>query len=55
MRIADTTLGAKTEVASATEYMRIWKKYIDWLENERFYKAYTEMELKNDEAYAVAL
>lgn len=55
VRIADTTLGAKTEVASATEYIRIWKKYIDWLENERFYKAYTEMELENDEAYAVAL
>lgn len=31
IRIADTTLGAKTEVASATEHIRIWKKYIEWL------------------------
>ena len=33
MRIADTTIGAKTEVASAAEHIRIWKKYIDWLES----------------------
>ncbi len=32
VRIADTTIGAKTEVASAAEHIRIWKKYIDWLE-----------------------
>lgn len=31
VRIADTTIGAKTECATATEYIRIWKKYIDWL------------------------
>lgn len=31
VRIADTTIGAKTEVASATEHIRIWKKYIDWI------------------------
>lgn len=55
VRIADTTLGAKTEVASATEHIRIWKKYIDWLENERFYKVYTEMGLKDEESYAAAL
>lgn len=33
VRIADTTIGAKTEVASAAEHIRIWKKYIDWLES----------------------
>lgn len=33
IRIADTTVGAKTEVASATEHIRIWKKYIAWLAN----------------------
>lgn len=32
IRKADTTLGAKTDVASATEHIRIWKKYINWLE-----------------------
>lgn len=32
VRIADTTIGAKTEVASAAEHIIIWKKYIDWLE-----------------------
>lgn len=32
VRIADTTIGAKTEVASAAEHIRIWKKYVDWLE-----------------------
>lgn len=30
VRIADTTIGAKTEVASAAEHIRIWKRYIDW-------------------------
>ena len=33
IRIADTTLGARTDVASATEHIRVWKKYITWLEN----------------------
>lgn len=33
VRMADTTLGARTDVASATEHIRIWKNYIDWLEN----------------------
>lgn len=32
IRIADTTIGAKTEVASAAEHIKIWKRYIDWLE-----------------------
>lgn len=32
VRVADTTQGAETEIASATEHIRIWKKYIDWLE-----------------------
>ena len=35
IRKADTTLGAKTEVASATEHIRIWKKYINWLETQQ--------------------
>lgn len=35
VRIADTTMGAKTDVASSTEYIRIWKKYIDWLETQQ--------------------
>ena len=35
VRIADTTLGAKTEVASATEHIRIWKKYIEWLKTQQ--------------------
>lgn len=33
VRIADTTTGASTTVASATEHIRVWKKYIRWLEN----------------------
>lgn len=32
VRIADTTLGARTDVASATEHIRVWKKYVAWLE-----------------------
>lgn len=32
VRKADTTIGAKTEVASATEHIRVWKRYIAWLE-----------------------
>ena len=35
IRKADTTLGAKTDVASATEHIRIWKKYIKWLESQQ--------------------
>ena len=31
VRKADITLGARTDVASATEHIRIWKRYIDWL------------------------
>ena len=31
IRVADTTIGAKTEVASATEHIRIWKRYIEYL------------------------
>lgn len=31
IRVADTTIGAKTEVASATEHIRVWKNYINWL------------------------
>ncbi len=33
VRIADTTTGASTTVASATEHIRVWKKYIEWLNN----------------------
>lgn len=32
IRIADTTLGARTDTASAAEHIRVWKKYIAWLE-----------------------
>lgn len=32
IRKADTTIGAKTEAASATEHIRVWKRYIAWLE-----------------------
>ena len=31
VRIADTTLGARTDTASAAEHIRVWKKYIAWL------------------------
>ena len=31
VRKADTTIGADSVVASATEHIRVWKKYIDWL------------------------
>lgn len=31
IRKADMTIGARTDVASATEHIRIWKRYIDWL------------------------
>ena len=33
VRMADTTIGAKTEAAMATEYIRTWKRYIEWLES----------------------
>jgi hypothetical protein len=33
IRIADTTIGAKTEAASAAEQIRIWKNYLEWLES----------------------
>lgn len=37
VRIADTTtIGSDTKVASATEYVRVWKKYIDWLNGHDF-------------------
>jgi hypothetical protein len=31
VRIADTTIGADPQFATATEHIRVWKKYIDWL------------------------
>ena len=31
-RISDTTLGARTDIAASAEYVRVWKRYIDWLE-----------------------
>lgn len=31
VRKADTTIGARTDVASAAEHIRVWKEYIDWL------------------------
>lgn len=34
VRIADSTMGAKNGVATATECIRVWKNYIDWLEKE---------------------
>lgn len=34
VRIADSTMGVKNGVATATEYIRVWKNYIDWLEKE---------------------
>ncbi len=38
VRVADTTFGADTSVASATECIRIWKNYIDWLESPLYEK-----------------
>ena len=32
VRNADTTIGARTDIASSSECIRIWKKYINWLE-----------------------
>ena len=34
VRIADSTMDVKNGVATATEYIRVWKNYIDWLEKE---------------------
>ena len=31
IRKADMTIGARTDVASATEHIRVWKSYIGWL------------------------
>lgn len=31
VRKADTTIGARTDVASAAEHIRVWKQYIDWI------------------------
>ncbi len=36
VRKADTTLGARNDIATAMEYIRIWKKYIDWLESKKY-------------------
>jgi hypothetical protein len=37
VRIADTTtIGSDTKVASATEYIRVWKNYIEWLNGHNF-------------------
>jgi hypothetical protein len=33
VRVADTTIGAEPNVASAMEHIRVWKRYIDWLSN----------------------
>ena len=38
VRVADTTLGADNNMASATEHIRIWKDYIDWLESPLYKK-----------------
>ena len=35
VRMADSTMGVKNGVATATEYIRVWKNYIDWLEKEK--------------------
>ena len=35
IRVADTTMGADTNEANAIQCVRIWKKYIDWLENKQ--------------------
>ena len=35
IRVADTTMGADTNEANAVECIRVWKKYIDWLENKQ--------------------
>lgn len=35
IRVADTTIiGAETKVASATEHIRVWRKYLDWLRSQ---------------------
>lgn len=35
IRIADTTsIGTETQVASATEHIRVWKKYLDFLNHD---------------------
>lgn len=39
IRIADTTIGAKIEVASATEHIRVWKRYIEWLKTQEVARA----------------
>ncbi len=31
IRVADTTLGSKTEAATATDNIRVWKRYIEYL------------------------
>ncbi len=31
VRVADTTLGSKTEAATATDNIRVWKRYIEYL------------------------
>lgn len=34
VRIADITVGARTDIATATEYLRVFKNYFDWLQIE---------------------
>lgn len=32
VRKADTTIGARTDVATAAEHIRVWRNYISWIE-----------------------
>lgn len=36
VRIADVTIGADCNVASATEYIRVWKNYFDWIGSKKY-------------------
>ena len=33
VRVADITIGAEPNIATATEHIRVWKNYIDWITN----------------------
>ena len=35
VRVSDVTIGADCNVASATEYIRVWKNYFDWISTKK--------------------
>lgn len=50
VRIADTTIGAEPNVAAATEHIRVWKNYINWLRDTEMIDQETVGGKQNDQS-----